>query len=347
MEEKCFNCKTTVQIKSKVYFCPYCLAQIRCSSCDDFLIQGAIGCASCGTPIGKSVDKKQTELNQIEFEQKGDLKKFKAIFTDIVGHDLVATFGSMVGSQIPKKKLLSLVNNKNSSTSSPHDEGQFQEVEFIEDTEDVINALNNVFKVDGENLILQSSLLKEKNKLDKEIRISVLVLLGYKYLLSNEQIKRGILNDILKKSRLNTANYRKWISRCDEIVQLKKGIISLTPSGNDKALKVLSEINDSNINQGNVDFSRASGTSRKAKNLSSEKITSINKSSKTPKSYLLKIIDEGFFKQRRTLSDIIEHLKNDHAITLKTNDISGHMGKFVNNKTLKREKGGSGYEYFI
>ncbi|HEY5590450.1 MAG TPA: hypothetical protein VIK55_05480 [Paludibacter sp.] len=351
MEDNCIFCQSTIQINSKIYFCPFCLAQIKCKTCDELLLKGAKGCISCGTPIGNFQDKKQTELNQIEFEQKGDLKKFKATFTDTVGQDLVATFGVMVGVgagvQVPKRKLSQMNILKTNSTTILQENEQFQESEILEEDEELVEALTSVFKIDGENLIFQTSNLKDRSKLDKEIRMSLLVLLGYKHLHNSDEIKRQTLTDTLKKSKLNSGNFRRWITKCDEIVQLKGGLISLTPTGNTNALKVINEIVDTNITKGSISFSKSTGGSRKPKITSGEASNSSNRSSKSPKTYLLKIIDEGFFSQMRSLSDIIEHLKNDHAVTFRTSDISGHMGKFVNNKTLKREKKPTGYEYYV
>ncbi|MDD2796987.1 MAG: hypothetical protein PHV20_00185 [Bacteroidales bacterium] len=349
MEEKCIFCLSTLQINSKIYFCPFCLTQIKCKNCDELLLKGAKGCISCGTPIGNFQDKNQTELNQIEFEQKGEFRKFKATFTDTVGQDLVATFGVIVGvgAQVHKRKLTQMNFLKTNSTTILQENGQFQESEILEEDEELVEALRSIFKIDGENLIFQTSNLKDRSKLDKEIRMSLLVLLGYKYLHNSDEIKRQTLTDTLKKSKLNSSNFRRWISKCDEIVQLKGGLISLTPTGNTNALKILNEIIDSNITKGSVSFSKSTGGTRKSKITLGEASNSSNRSSKSPKTYLLRIIEEGFFSQMRSLSDITEHLKNDHAVTFRTSDISGHMGKFVNNKTLKREKKPTGYEYYV
>lgn len=343
MENKCFNCSNLLPNDNKLFFCPSCLTQVKCKKCTENLLKNAAGCISCGTALGFS-ETKQSELNQIEFEQKGDLKKFKATFTDNVGHDLVSTFGSMIGVQPPKKKLFTLTNVNPNNPIKSIDESNIQDAQLIEGEDEIIEGLNQIFRVDGENLVFQTSNYKEKTKLEREIRMALLALLGYKYLHKSNEIKRKTLNEILKKSKLNTGNFRRWISKSDEIVSLKGGFISLTPIGDTKALGVLSEILDSSISQGLIEFGKINSTRR----VSSKDNNQVGiKSSKSPKTYLLKIIQEGFFKEKKSLSDIIEHLKNDHAVTFKSTDISGYMGKFVNSKTLKREKGPKGYEYFI
>ncbi|MGE0635936.1 MAG: hypothetical protein AB7P01_05815 [Bacteroidia bacterium] len=308
------------------------------------MIKNAIGCLSCGTAITHANAKPQNELNQIEFEQKGDLKKFKATFTDNVGHDLVSTFGNMIGVQTPKKRHFSLTNLNPNSPIKSIDESNIQEAQLIEGEDEIIEGLNQIFRVDGENLVFQTSNYKEKTKIEREIRMALLTLLGYKYLHKSNEIKRKTLNEILKKSKLNTGNFRRWISKSDEIVSLKGGFIALTPTGDTKAIGVLNEILDSNITQGLIEFGKINSTKRYSTKGDNQAGV---KSAKSPKAYLLKIIAEGYFKEKKSLSDIVEHLKNDHAVTFKTTDISGHMGKFVNSKTLKREKGPNGYEYFI
>jgi hypothetical protein len=313
---------------------------VKCKSCKQFLVKNAIGCLSCGTAILNEDTKMHGELNKIEFEQKGDMKKFKATFTDNVGHELVSTFGNMVGVHVPKKKLLSIVNHKLNTPNTSIDE--VHEAEIIEGEDEIIEGLNHIFRIDGENLVFQTANYKERNKLDKEIRMALLILLGYKYLHNADEIKRKTLTDILKKSKLNTGNFRRWISRSEEIVQLKGGVITLTPKGVTNSITVLNEVLNPSIDMGVVSFSK----SNTVKGNSKEGQLSGSKNSRSPKAYLLKIINEGYFDQRRSLSDIIEHLKNDHAVTFRTNDISGHMGKFVNTKVLKREKGEKGYEYF-
>lgn len=253
----------------------------------------------------------------------------------------------MIGAQIPKKKLINTNNTKLNGQSSFLDNQNFEEIDVLEEDEEIIDALHKIFRIDGEALVFQTSNYKEKSKLEREIRMSLLILLGYKHLHNSSEIKRNTLTEILKKSKLGTSNFRRWISKCNEIVQLKGGIISLTPTGTTSAIAVLTEILDSNITNGSIEFSKPSSTQRKNKTSNNEGSTSTNRNSKNPKACLEKLIGEGFFTQKRTLSDIIIHLKNDHAVTLKSTDISGHMSKYINKKLLKREKGNSGYEYFI
>lgn len=341
---KCYNCKNEMANNEKAFFCPKCLTQVKCKNCNELLEENSIGCVVCGTPIA-NVSNDNKALNQIEFEQKGDTKKFKASFSDNVGQELVATFGGMVGVNVNKGKFIS--NTKKTSIldlniNSNHDE-DVVDVEFTENSE-LDEALKRVFRIDGESLIVQTSNFKSLNNLDKEKRISLLTLLGYKHLHKAEEIKRSTLTDILKHFKLNTGGFRNWIGKSEEIGQKSGGLIFLTPNGLTTAVEVLKEVINPSIERGLVKISKQKSTKRKSSDNSSES----KKSSKGSKEYLLTLIQEGYFKNPRSLSDIVSHLKDTKAITFKTTDISGHMGKLVSNKTLRRGKGESGnYEYFV
>jgi hypothetical protein len=66
-----------------------------------------------------------------------------------------------------------------------------------------------------------------------------------------------------------------------------------------------------------------------------------------PATILSSLIDENFFSKHQTLNSIIEHAKTKKATTLKPNELSGPIGRFVRDGRLKREKNNDGqYEYF-
>jgi len=307
-------------------------------------LKDALGCGNCGTRI-ESIDGNQKTLNQIEFEQKGDSKKFKAIFSDNVGHDLVSTFGGMIGIQLPKGKHGTTqfsriaIDNHNNREKNQIDQ---------DDNDLLVEALNKVFKIDGDKLILQTANLKCKTGLDKAIRVSLLTILGCKYLLNLEDTKRSMITDMLNRAKLNLGSFRAWIGRSEEIGKKGGGLVFLTTNGLPVAIQVLNEIIDPDIIEGSISFSKNNGAKRKNKGNAEGGAEPNKKSSKSPKEYLTKLIEENFFDTKRTLSDIVKHLKDNHAVIIETSDISGHMGKLVGSKQLKRIKGESKiYEYFI
>jgi hypothetical protein len=55
---------------------------------------------------------------------------------------------------------------------------------------------------------------------------------------------------------------------------------------------------------------------------------------------------KGFFKEPRTIGDILEHLETKFARKIKANEISGTLARMARNDELSREKNKNGqYEY--
>ncbi len=79
--------------------------------------------------------------------------------------------------------------------------------------------------------------------------------------------------------------------------------------------------------------------------------SSTNKSSKksvglTPTAILNKLVEEGFFKDPKTIGDIVMHCEQNMARKFKSSDFSGKLIQLVRNETLVREKNSDNqYEY--
>ena len=59
------------------------------------------------------------------------------------------------------------------------------------------------------------------------------------------------------------------------------------------------------------------------------------------------LIQEGFFKKRQTIGQIVEHCRSHKARKFKPNEISGPLARFVRNGKLKRQKNAEGqFEYY-
>jgi hypothetical protein len=66
-----------------------------------------------------------------------------------------------------------------------------------------------------------------------------------------------------------------------------------------------------------------------------------------PASLLSELINEGYFKEKRVLKEIIDYCANKKARTLKANELSGPLGRFVRDHRLDRDPNKDGqYEYF-
>ena len=61
---------------------------------------------------------------------------------------------------------------------------------------------------------------------------------------------------------------------------------------------------------------------------------------------LEKLVDEGFFKQKRTIKDIVDHCETNLARKFKQNEFSGKLARLVRSGVLARTKNEDGlYEY--
>jgi hypothetical protein len=97
------------------------------------------------------------------------------------------------------------------------------------------------------------------------------------------------------------------------------------------------------------------GTSRKTKK-STTNGTSAKKDEKKPgrggrragaAAILTQLIDEGFFKTKRTINAIIDHAGKKKARKFKANELSGPLARFVRDGRLDRDPNKDGqYEYF-
>lgn len=66
-----------------------------------------------------------------------------------------------------------------------------------------------------------------------------------------------------------------------------------------------------------------------------------------PQKAVNRLIEEGFFKEKRSIKNIIEYCSSKLATTIKANDISGLLARLVRDEKLDREKNEEKqYEYF-
>ena len=53
---------------------------------------------------------------------------------------------------------------------------------------------------------------------------------------------------------------------------------------------------------------------------------------------MIQLAESDFFKEPRTINDIIEHCKHNLARSFRANEFSGKLGRMVRNEELKRKK---------
>lgn len=67
---------------------------------------------------------------------------------------------------------------------------------------------------------------------------------------------------------------------------------------------------------------------------------------KGPATILAELIEEGFFKTKRTINDVIQQASSQKARNFRPNELSSPLARFVRDKRLKRDKNADGqYEY--
>lgn len=65
-----------------------------------------------------------------------------------------------------------------------------------------------------------------------------------------------------------------------------------------------------------------------------------------PATTITQLIEEGFFKSKRTINDIIEHARKKKARKFKANELSGPLARFVRDGRLDRDRNkDQQYEY--
>jgi nucleoid DNA-binding protein/predicted RNA-binding Zn-ribbon protein involved in translation (DUF1610 family) len=355
----CFNCEKEILNKETLFFCPNCLTQIKCKKCGEDLLKDAKGCVNCGTAISSNNDNRA--VNNIEFEQKGDNKKFTASFTDHIGENLVASLsGLFLGNNVKananpfaqKKDLqLPMVSKR---------EVSFEEAEVVNFSGNELNdALTRVFKIENDKVSLVNSRLKQNGKKDHAIRISLLSLYAYS-LVGQTQVSRSSVAELLKSAAVYDKNYLYWLSKCDEIKKVDSELLELNLPGRDAAIEVLKEFINPSIDKGSVHFSGL-GTSKSGKRkkkegkeestLTSEDIKSKSTSSgsrMTPAKMIDILVQEKYFTERRQISEVITFCKDQKGQTLPIQTLSVALLRKVKSGTLKRHKNSSDnqYEYF-
>ncbi len=67
-----------------------------------------------------------------------------------------------------------------------------------------------------------------------------------------------------------------------------------------------------------------------------------------PSLILKRLVDEGYFKERRTIGDVVAYCLDTLKFQYKSTDLSGTLARFVKENTLKREKNAktNQFEYF-
>ncbi len=363
----CYNCHQPIPEKLTYYFCSKCLSQVRCKSCGELLDKDDLGCSNCGNPIIQKQEVNKA-VNSIEFEQKGNNRRFVANFTDTVGENLVASLGGLfLGNGTFQKPIQNpFVQTKSAqlppsnTTNSTKNDSQFEDAIVLDPSnEDINGLLVKIFEAEDEKISLINSRVKHSGKRDQAIRITLLLLYAYT-LTGKKQVKRSEVVDILQRAAVYDNNYIGWLSKCDEIKKVDGELLELNLPGKDAAVEILKEFGNPSIEKGSVQFSALSGKASKGRAKKSKLDTSTssetasgskssnNSSRMTPVKMLDILIAESYFNQKRRVPEIIKFCKEIKAHTLETSPLSVALSRMIKNGKMKREKNTADnqYEYY-
>lgn len=132
-----------------------------------------------------------------------------------------------------------------------------------------------------------------------------------------------------------------------EAVQLK--IVELILSGQMKSDELLNQENnetDSDALRPKAKKKRTKKTPVRSKDSGAPRPTQKRSPGDGAPATLDKLVENGFFKQKRTIKDIIDHCEMNMARKFKQNEFSGKLARLVRSETLTRTKNEDGlYEY--
>jgi len=244
------NCiKCDIIIPKESVFCPKCATRVKCKKCEKLLLKDAKVCTSCGKKVKKrkkSKHKKNKGQNSIKFIQNENGVSVDATFTDKIGKNITGIFNGILGSDYD-------VYTNNSSKELV----ETTDFEIVEETEskkllkegmkknNSDSKLNDIFKLQDENWILNEPRLKASNATDFGKRLTLLYIALKEE--NSEDVKRGDLTKVLEKASVNNGGTRSYIANNSHFNKGEKGIITLTLPGKERVKKILEEVYDDNM----------------------------------------------------------------------------------------------------
>jgi hypothetical protein len=357
----CLKCGHNFPDLLTYYFCSSCAMQVRCKNCKELLEKEAKACSNCGA---RTVDNQTNDaVNNIEFEQKGDSKRFKANFTDFVGENLVHSLsGLFLGTPGTKPNQNPFTNSAKIPSATTSNQPAKKELSFeyaqeiSEDEEDVNGVLSKIFKQDNDELSLINQRLKYTGKRDHAIRIALVALYGYS-VIGKSQVSRNIINKMIQTAAVFDKNYVTWLGKCDEIKKVDSDLLELNLPGRDAAIGILKEFVNPAITKGSVNFS-ALGNGKKGKGKKAKADGEITEGSPTksgsksssmsPAKMIDALIAEQYFTEKRRITDIIKYCKDVKGQSLDAPTLGVALLRKVKSQTIKREEHATDkqYEYF-
>ena len=212
--------------------------------CGGLLIDNSSICVYCGKEI--KIPSAQPNVNHIKYTETETGKSFEASFSDETAGNVVDVFARF----LPIKR-----NNdiqQNVLQLSQAEDAKAEEIEDVVNKNKVVNlnnhenAINSIFSVKGDSIVLYEKRLKAKSKNDHQARICLLYLL-YNKVIAKKEVNREDLKGIMEKEKLYDGSFRAWFSKHKSYFIINNDVIELSPEGDEMAQGILVEVFDKSI----------------------------------------------------------------------------------------------------
>ena len=239
---KCQFCNQELPDGAK--FCHKCYRQIACMGCGGLLIDNSSICVYCGKEI--KMPSAQPNVNHIKYTETETGKSFEASFSDETAGNVVDVFARF----LPIKRNSDI--QQNVLHLSQAEDAKAEEIEDVVNENKVVNlnnhenAINSIFSVKGDSIVLYEKRLKAKSKNDHQARICLLYLL-YNKVIAKKEVNREDLKGIMEKEKLYDGSFRAWFSKHKSYFIINNDVIELSPEGDEMAQGILVEVFDKSI----------------------------------------------------------------------------------------------------
>lgn len=259
----------SMPLPQRGYFCPNCSAPTKCRMCGSVLEPWAKACVECGTRIeggevGGSSSSLQSHvplINTIKFEETRNHRALEASFTDTAVGNLSDPLAAFFASGI--RQPATKPNNQAAKHLPFVDDGQAALGDGVSSAGstivDVVPAtppdhqtadsdkvrLEEIFRIEGEELKLIELDLKASSQKDFVLRLSCLFLYAHE-VFGRSTVPRSSLNEVLRTHSVYDSNATSAINNSIDIV--KDGDeLSPSRSGRVAAKNVLGEVFDESV----------------------------------------------------------------------------------------------------
>lgn len=307
----------------------------------------------------------QNPPNTFEYRETQSSRTLKASFTDAVGNSLNETLNNFFGN-----RLLTTGTRKPLTTervTEPLKQLQSGELSFSEDSAhknlanvEILsnNTFERIFRLEEQELIILEPRIKAKSKLEYSKKFTVLVIY-YFTVIQRKPIDKTQLRSILKKAKLLNNHLQSWLAKTTDITISSNGL-ELSIPAQEQVSNILRDIFDTDIQGSWMPDGKSrppSGKKGSDKTSAKEVIDVPADSTKkrttpsgklSPTQIINKLLEQGYFNEKRTISDILEHCSSHLAQTRKANELSSTLTRFIRDGKLKREKNkDQQFEYYV